>query len=29
MVAVDLQRNWKEEKAGVPDFAWFSEFDRK
>jgi len=29
MVAVDVQRNWKEEKAGVPDFAWFSDFSRK
>ena len=29
MVAVELQRNWKEEKAGVPDFAWFSDYTRK
>lgn len=29
MVAVDLQRKWKEEKAGVPDFAWFSDFSRQ
>ena len=29
MVAVDLQRNWKEEKAEVPDFEWFSDFSRQ
>ena len=29
MVAVDLQRYWKEEKAEVPDFGWFSDFERK
>ena len=29
MVAVDLQRNWKEEKAEVPDFGWFSDFERQ
>jgi len=29
MVAVDVQRKWKEEKAGVPDFAWFRDFNRQ
>lgn len=29
MVAVDLQRKWKEEKAEVPDLGWFSDFERQ
>lgn len=29
MVAVDLQRKWKEEKSEVPDFGWFSDFERQ
>lgn len=29
MVAVELDRTWKEEKAEVPDFEWFSDFERQ
>ena len=29
MVAVDLQRKWKEEKSEVPDFGWFLDFERQ
>lgn len=29
MVAVELDRTWKEEKSEVPDFGWFSDFERQ